>query len=347
LQTRASHKRDNKPYLARKQNETVRHILVLALALLSFLVVAVTPWPTIKQALIYLTTSTPSTTTCPALPPSPNYYSSGAEAAAIAAINHARASEGLPALTLPGNYWQLSPPQEQFILVNLERTSRGLTPLRWDTTLAQIATAYSRQMAQLHFFAHTSPISGDFQDRLNANPQIANHYQAIAEDIAGNWVPAAGALYEYLYNDAAEHCSHRQNILNPHFSFIGIGMAPGGPWRVMSAQELLASNPANPYIGAPPDTTPPTIILHSALSTSARWLSVSTTVSDNQGIARVSWYLDNVSKPGQQGPNWILDADTLAPGTHLLTVYAVDESQNYTTATLSFMVGAEGITLHQ
>jgi uncharacterized protein YkwD len=323
----------------------VRYLLALALAVFAFLVTAMAPWVAVQQAFTALVTSTPGTSGCPALAPSPNYYASGGEAAAIAAINHARALEGLPPLALPENYRQLSPPQQQFVLVNLERTSRGLAPLRWDATLAQIATAYSRQMAQLHFFAHTSPISGDFQDRLNANPAIANHYISIAENIAGNWAPAAGAIYEYLYDDAAEHCAHRHNILNPQFNFIGIGTAPGGPWHVMSAEELLASNPSHPYIGSAPDLIPPTIHFSSALSASATRLTVRATASDNQGIARVIWYLDGLNHSSQAGASWTLDAHTLTQGQHQLTVYAVDESQNYATASLSFIVGPRGITL--
>ncbi len=317
------------------------------LALLSFLVVAITPWPTIQQKLSALITSAPTASACPALPPHPNYYVSGGEPAAVAAINHARASEGLPALALPRDYWQLSPPQQQFILVNLERTSRGLSPLRWDATLAQIATAYSRQMVQLHFFAHISPISGDFQDRLNANPHIANHYLSIAENIAGNWAPAAGAMYEYLYNDAAEHCAHRQNILNPQFNVIGIGMATGGPWKAMSTQELLASNPTNPYVGAAPDTTPPTISISSKINASATALTVRLAAHDNQGIATIIWYLDGLHQRSQTGASWTLDVNTLAPGQHQLTAYAVDDSQNYATATLFFNVGPKGITLQR
>ena len=324
----------------------MRHIVLLAMALLTFVVAAIAPWPALQRAFTTLITPGPATSACSSLPPNPNYYASGGEAAALAAINHARASEGLPALALPRNYWQLSPPQQQFILVNLERTSRGLAPLRWDATLAQIATAYSRQMAQIHFFGHTSPISGDFQDRLNANPQIANHYLSLAENIAGNWAPAAGAMYEYLYNDAAEHCAHRHNILNPQFNFIGIGAAPGGPWQAMSAQELLASNPSSPYIGGTPDAIPPTVRLSSALSASAAGLTVHAEATDNQGIARVIWYLDGLNQRSQPGINWTLNASALTPGQHQLTVYAVDDSQNYATATLSFNVGLKGITLH-
>ncbi len=323
----------------------MRHILLLALALLALVVVAIAPWSAIQQAFTAFMTPGPRAS-CLALAPQPNYYVGGGEAAAIEAINHARASEGLSRLALPPNYWQLAQPQQQFTLVNLERASRGLPPLRWDATLAQIATAYSHQMAQLHFFGHTSPLSGDFQDRLNANPQIANHYQAIAENLAGNWAPAAGAIYEYVYNDAAEGCAHRQNILNPQFTFIGIGVAPGGPWQAMSAQELLASNPFNPYISAPPDTTSPSLSLSHTLNASATRLTASAAASDNQRVAHLTWYLDGLGKNHQTGTTWTLDASTLASGRHHLTAYAVDTSQNYTAASLTFTVDAQGIRLN-
>ena len=42
--------------------------------------------------------------------------------------------------------------------------------------LSQVALAYSRQLLDLHFFSHTSPISGSFSERVGANLSIANHY---------------------------------------------------------------------------------------------------------------------------------------------------------------------------
>jgi uncharacterized protein YkwD len=319
---------------------TVRYLFLIVVLLLAILVAAAIPWPSVQQVFTALITPGAPTGVCPALPPEPDYYTSGGEEAAIEAINHARADEGLPALHLPDNYWQLSPPQQQFTLVNLERTSRGLAPLGWDDTLAQIATAYSRQMVDLGFFSHTSPISGDFQTRLDANPQINGHYRTIGENIAGNSAPAAGAVYEYLYNDATEQCAHRKNILNPAFTLIGIGVVPGGPWHAMSTQELLASNPLNPYTGAPADVTAPIVHLSGVLNTTATSLSVTTNASDNVGIACITWYLDGLGQHAHEGTNWVLDASSLAPGLHHLMVYAVDDSQNYASAVLAFTVSA-------
>ena len=152
---------------------------------------------------------------CVDIAASPDYLSSGNPQDAIAAINNARQIEHLPPLRLPANFYQFNPAQQQFLLVNLERTARGLRPLNMDPNLAQMARGYSKQILNLHFFAHTSPISGTFSDRMNGNLAIANHYSQAAENLAGNPVPGIGSMYEYMYDDSAEACGHRLNILDP------------------------------------------------------------------------------------------------------------------------------------
>ena len=185
---------------------------------------------------------------CIDIPAYPDYLSSGKATDAIAAINNARAIEHVHALHLLANFYQLSAVQQQFVLVNLERTDRKLPPLQLDVVLSQMAQAYSQQMLDQHFFSHTSPTSGTFADRINANPLLAHHYQMVAENLAGNPVAAVGPIYEYMYDDASEACGHRQNILDPHLQFIGIGLVMGSTYGSISTQEFLGSAPWNPYI---------------------------------------------------------------------------------------------------
>lgn len=52
----------------------------------------------------------------------------GCESASIAGLNAARAGEGLPADTLPVDFWSLPYDEQLFDLVNQERVSRGLPP---------------------------------------------------------------------------------------------------------------------------------------------------------------------------------------------------------------------------
>src|SRR5690349_4307756 len=53
-------------------------------------------------------------------------------------------------------------------LVNAERTSRGLPPLRRDGDLAQAARHHANDMAQNDYFAHTSPAGESLGDRVRA-----------------------------------------------------------------------------------------------------------------------------------------------------------------------------------
>jgi hypothetical protein len=86
------------------------------------------------------------------IPPSPDFFNSCSGTAyddsptctdaAVAAIDNARAQEGLPGLVLPTNWTSLSPQEQLFVLTNLERTVRGLPPLAaMSTALDQAAAA--------------------------------------------------------------------------------------------------------------------------------------------------------------------------------------------------------------
>lgn len=274
---------------------------------------------------------------CVNIPASPDYLSTKSEADAIAAIDNARAEERLPALRLPANYYQLGPAQQQLILLNLERTGRRLPPLRMDASLAQMALGYSRQMSALHFFSHTSPISGTFTNRINSNPATANHYSVAAENLAGNPVAGAGPIYEYMYDDAAENCGHRSNILDPALTLVGINWVRDSEYGSISAQEFLAPAPWNPYTSPSPDIIAPTVIAGQLLLKGSI-LTCRVLATDNVGVVRITWFLDHVGNRVSLGPALTLDISHLAPGKHMLLVYAVDGAQNYSMSSRTFVV---------
>lgn len=186
-------------------------------------------------------------TTCTNITATPNYLNSGSASAAIAAINNARQHEHLRSLQLPDNFYQLSPVQQQFTLVNAERVDRGLRPLLLDTTLSQMAQSYAQQMETQHFFSHASPTGVTFVQRINNNPAVRNHYSTAAENLAGNPVGGVGPIYEYMYDDAREGCGHRANILTPQLTHIGIGEVTSSTYGTISVQDFIASAPWNPY----------------------------------------------------------------------------------------------------
>lgn len=176
---------------------------------------------------------------CINVPATPAYLSSRSESDAIAAINHARGQEGLPSLRLPANFYRLGPGQQQLLLINRERIDRGLRPLRMNRGLTGWATSYSREMHTYHFVSHVSPVGGSFANRVRHFGVLRGHRQA-AENLAGNPVAGAGPLYEYMYNDVAEGCSHRANILDPSLKEVGIGVVADSYYGSVSAQEFLS-----------------------------------------------------------------------------------------------------------
>jgi uncharacterized protein YkwD len=271
------------------------------------------------------------------IPASPDYLSSRSEADAIAAINHARSEENLPALHLPANYYHLEVAQQQLILLNLERTDRHLPPLHMDAALAQMALAYSRQMSNLHFFSHTSPISGTFTNRIDSNPATATHYSLAAENLAGNPVAAAGPIYEYMYDDSAENCGHRSNILDPHLTLVGINWVRDAEYGSISTQELLASAPWNPYTHPSPDTIAPSVTTGKPIRQGSV-LTCHALATDNVGVVRITWFLDHADNQVSLGPTLTLNVSHLAPGRHILLVYVTDGALNYSMSSQEFTV---------
>jgi len=279
-----------------------------------------------------------SATTCIDIPASPDYLSTGNAHDAIAAINHAHQLEHLRPLSLPSNFYTLDPASQQLLLLNQERVVRGFRPLRRDANLAQLAWAYSKQLIDLNFFSHTSPIAGTFSDRMNGNPAITDHYSMAAENLASNPVPGIGPIYEYMYDDTSEQCGHLHNILNPSLTLVGINWVRGGSYGSISAQEFLTSAPWNPYQGAIPSTTPPYIsIIATGISGNAM-LKCEAFTRNNPSVTRITWFLDSMQKPLHIGTTWQINKRQLSPGIHILFAYAVDAEQNYSVARYTLMV---------
>jgi uncharacterized protein YkwD len=131
-------------------------------------------------------------------------------------------------------------------LINAERAENGLEPLRWDPTLARIAFAHSKDMAERDYFDHLSPEGNDFADRYE---KAGYHLDTRVGDVVytggenlylGSVVRSytydqeTNDVYEYIYNDLddlarsavegwMESEGHRENILTP-FTREGIGV---------------------------------------------------------------------------------------------------------------------------
>ncbi len=120
--------------------------------------------------------------------------------------------------------------RQMLALVNEERTSVGLAPLEMDPRLVPVARAHSAEMFRLKYFGHESPVSGSPFDRISA---------------AGISYHRAGENLAYAHSVAVAHRGlmespgHRENILRPEFTRIGIGVISAGPYGRMFTQVFL------------------------------------------------------------------------------------------------------------
>ncbi|AXH99201.1 hypothetical protein DV702_05275 [Sporosarcina sp. PTS2304] len=105
-------------------------------------------------------------------------------------------------------------------LTNAERTKAGLQPLQIDVALQKSAKQKSADMAANHYFSHTSPTYGSPFDQMKSHGVT---YRQAAENIAMGQRSAQEVVTAWM-NSAG----HRQNILTPGFTHIGIGYDANG-----------------------------------------------------------------------------------------------------------------------
>ena len=116
-----------------------------------------------------------------------------------------------------------------YLLVNEERTKRGLLPLTWNDRLAQVARLQSRDMWRRQYFAHVNPDGADPFARLH---QAGISYLMAGENLA--LAPSTPIAHQGLM-DSQEH---KDNILSPDYGQIGIGVVRNGVYGAMFTQEF-------------------------------------------------------------------------------------------------------------
>lgn len=107
-------------------------------------------------------------------------------------------------------------------LVNVERKKHGLKPLVMDTTVCKVAREKSIDMKLKKYFSHQSPKYGQPTNMLKA---FKVPFKMAGENIAGGSKTANEVVARWMKSPG-----HRANILNPHYSHIGVGRSIGGPW---------------------------------------------------------------------------------------------------------------------
>lgn len=188
------------------------------------------------------------------IPPSPNFLqdcsgagyddSTGCVDATLRAIGNARAREGLAPMTLPSNWFSLSPEEQLFVATDLERTARGLAPL------AAMASALDQQA----------------QVGASRDDDVGPPAGFPSTQWGANWAGAVGnpleAVYLWMYDDgvgsANVDCTasnrsgcwgHRQNVLLElpcHDCVMGTAWLANGYNGDPSLMELLVETSGTP-----------------------------------------------------------------------------------------------------
>lgn len=121
--------------------------------------------------------------------------------------------------------------QQMIALVNEARRQAGLAPLVADAQLSDIARMKSRDMADNNYFSHQSPTYGSPFEMLQT---FGISYSTAAENIACHQT-VQGAHQALMQSQG-----HRDNILKPTFTRIGIGIVEGGQCGKLFTQLFMA-----------------------------------------------------------------------------------------------------------
>ena len=146
-------------------------------------------------------------------------------------------------------------------LINAERVSRGLNPLKLELRLNDASEDHSRWMLNVDQFSHTGAGGSSPTERMrDANFDLSGSWRT-AENIAWQSVRGLPGLADdvvNLHQSLMNSSGHRANILNPSLEVIGIGIERGNfkGWDAIFVTQNFAATDAPVQIDSRGTTTP-------------------------------------------------------------------------------------------
>ncbi|MBU5590694.1 SafA/ExsA family spore coat assembly protein [Clostridium sp. MSJ-4] len=143
----------------------------------------------------------------------------------VSEIINANPEVSNPNLIYPGQKLKIPALSEQITthenevlrLVNLERTNRGLAPLKSNWQLSRVARYKSQDMIDKNYFSHQSPTYGspfmmmeNFGLKFSAAGENIAMGQRTPQEVVTSWMNSPG---------------HRSNILSSNYNELGVGLA--------------------------------------------------------------------------------------------------------------------------
>jgi uncharacterized protein YkwD len=116
-------------------------------------------------------------------------------------------------------------------LVNAERAARGVAPVVWNDTLADQATQYACELIAYDFFDHVNPSTGSTLGTRTAD--FGYDFWIVGENLAAGQRTPAEVVADWMNSPC-----HRQNVINPAFTELGIGIRIGGDYGLYWVQEF-------------------------------------------------------------------------------------------------------------
>lgn len=120
--------------------------------------------------------------------------------------------------------------QQVVELTNAQRAANGCGALTVNTTLTSVAQAHSADMAANNYFDHTDKQGNDPFARMRA---AGYSFSYAGENIAAGQQTPAAVMDAWMNSPG-----HRANILNCHFTEIGVGYATGGSYGKYWTQDF-------------------------------------------------------------------------------------------------------------
>lgn len=120
--------------------------------------------------------------------------------------------------------------QEVFDLINSKRVANGLSSLKIDDELQNVARIKAQDMVDNNYFSHTSPVYGSPFDMIK---KFGISYRTAGENIAGN-SSNSGAVNAWMNSPG-----HKANILNSSFNYTGIGVVKSPKYGKVYVQMFM------------------------------------------------------------------------------------------------------------
>jgi uncharacterized YkwD family protein len=121
--------------------------------------------------------------------------------------------------------------QEMLNLINQARAQNNAPPLKVDMQVTNVARIKAQDMIDNNYFSHDSPKYGNPFDMLKS---FGIGFIQAGENIAGN------TDVQKAHTSLMNSPGHRENILNPNYTHIGLGIKNGGRYGNMFSQMFVS-----------------------------------------------------------------------------------------------------------